>query len=334
MRPVAQTDYYGSRSEQISRRSSPDGLTWTEVDSSTPSNLVESRGRTAASNTSGIGTGMVAAFTAYGVFGSVEVYSRNTVWSYWGSVGSLSTYHPAVARSSTGAAWVSYLGQYDTNNHLQKVISRRTIDAGVTWSAGVEVSNSIVGRTKNSGIASTFDAVSGKVIYFWRSSNDEILYKVGDGPTIYNLIDPSTSTPVRTTDTPSIACGSAAVVGSDNCLIAWTNYDSWSRWTNWTQGYVSGDSIVIPTSNVVKAHPYVTSGSASVSYAYGKATQTPYPWSITLTQGGTAVYTWRKGGSYASNFVDQRSFSESPMPGLPFSAATGEGFRYAIVTDQ
>jgi hypothetical protein len=61
---------------------------------------------------------------------------------------------------------------------------------------------------------------------------------------------------------------------------------------------------------------------------------TSYVWHLALSQSGSSVYTWHKVGPSSVGFVDQRSFSESPKPGLPVAAAIGDGTRFTLVTDQ
>ena len=208
----------------------------------------------------------------------------------------------------------------------------RTLNGGASWSAPVEISNAAT-RTRNAGVSTAFDRGSMRYITVWRgsgSNKNAIVYRVEGAGTPYVLAE-SSGTPIRASDTPSIACGEPSVVGADNCLIAWPSAANWSRVMHWTQGRISGDQLIL---RPIKTHGYVTAGSPSVAYAYGSQAVSSYPWHLALIQGGTTVYTWRKGGAYSATFVDQRAFSESPKASLPVAGAKHAGDRWTVVTDQ
>jgi Matrixin len=324
---------YNPRLDTVSRRHSTDGLSWQELANTTLENFTDVRGRVAVSNAAANGSDLVMAWTHLGAWGFTNIAAYSSLgWTTLGNFWTFSVYHPGVAKRSNADVGVSYMTVIDSLTHDQKVEFRRTRDGGASWDAPIELSDAAT-RTRNAGISAAFDRGSLRYITVWRGSGNNknaIIYRVQDGATPYVLADPS-GTPITASDTPSIACGEPSVVGADNCLIVWPSARSWSRVVQWTQGHIAGDQLVL---RPLKTHGYVTSGSPTVAYAYGSNAVTAYPWHLTLVQGGQTVYTWRKGGAYTSNFVDQRSFSESPQASLPVAGATHDGDRWTVVTDQ
>lgn len=169
------------------------------------------------------------------------------------------------------------------------------------------------------GVVGTWDPATGQYIWMWRiygmrvSSNGRIAYRIGGAA-------PVTAWSLESSDTPSIACGNPADVGSYNCLLAFTSTTRWGYVVKWTQCSVSNGDL---TCLGIKTHNYYTVGSPSVAYLPNAS----YPWHIALSQGTSATYTWRKGPYYADNFRDQRSFSYGNESGLP-AAASGLVARY------
>jgi len=328
-------DHYGPRSETVSRRSSSDALTWTELTNSAPASFAAVRGRLAATNTSAGGTDVVVGYlTDDGAAPIVRIRRLTSagVWSTLRDLVTVSTYPPGVAKRSNSIIYVTYQYIDSLFDHRQRVYATKTLDGGATWSANTELTTSTT-RTRNAGVASAYDPGTTQFITVWRASDNTINYRIEGGSGPYTLTNPATGVALKSSDTPSIACGSVSVVGAENCLIMWTNPSSWSRTSLWTQGHLSGDQLVIPAANVVRTHGFSTVGAPRVAYNYSAAAPTTLPWHVVLNQGGQTSYTWRKGGSYASTWSDQRSFSESPKPGLP-AAAAGGGSRLVLVTDE
>ncbi len=133
---------------------------------------------------------------------------------------------------------------------------------------------------------------------------------------------------VKSLDTPSIACGDPAVVGSYNCLLAWSAADLWEHLVKWRQCYISTSAPVgdlICGGNMV--HSYRTSAGPSVAYV-GTGT---YPWQIAISQGGATIYTWRKRATDNYPFVDQRLITYNPRtiaPALGSSSYSPDDRRY------
>jgi hypothetical protein len=328
-------DDYGPRSDTVSQRQSTNGLSWQELANSTPANFTDVRGRVAVSNAAGNGSDLVMAWNHFGSSGDnfTRVAKHNGVgWTSAGTFFTSAVYHPGVAKSSNSDIGLSWLSVVDSVTQDQRVLFSRTLNGGTSWSTPVEISNAAT-RTKNAGVSTAFDRGSMRYITVWRGSGgnkNAIVYRIEGAGTPYVLAD-SSGTPIRASDTPSIACGEPSVVGADNCLIAWPSATNWSRVMHWTQGRISGDQLIL---RPIKTHGYVTAGSPSVAYAYGSQAITSYPWHLTLIQGGMTAYTWRKGGAYSANFVDQRAFSESPKASLPVAGAKHSGDRWTVVTDQ
>lgn len=329
-------DVYGpAPATTISRRTSADGLVWTEQPNSVPVSFANVRGRLAASNTAGAGSDLLVGYlTDDGAASIVRVRKHNgTSWSSVASFVTVATYAPGVAKASNSELYVTYQYIDDLDQHTQRVYAKKTLDGGATWGPQIELSTPET-RTRNAGVATTYDRASDRFVTMWLGSGADdgaILYRVEGSAAPYVLVD-QTGVPVRASDTPSFACGDAAVTGADNCLLAWANAESWSRTVRWSQFYVSGDQLVFP--GTTKTHGYVTAGSPTVAYATGTAAATSYVWHLALSQGGTTMYTWRKVGPSAVGFVDQRSFSESPKPSLPIAGAIDNGTRFTLVTDQ
>jgi hypothetical protein len=112
--------------------------------------------------------------------------------------------------------------------------------------------------------------------------------------------------------------------------LVWVN-PGWSHSVRWMQFHISGEQIVAGS---IHTHGYFAAGSPSVSYATGTSANTSYVWHLALSQGGQTIYTWHKVGPSTTGWVDQRSFSESPMASLPVAGADGSGIRYTLLTDQ
>lgn len=318
----------------ISRRTSADGMAWAEQTNSVPANFTDVRGRLAANATTTGSDLLVGYLTDDGAAPTVRVRKHNgTSWSTVANFVTVSTYAPAVARASNSTLYVTYPYIDNLDQHTQRLYAKKTTDGGTTWGPQIELS-SVGTRTRNAGVATSYDRASGRFVTMWLGSGSNesvILYRVEGSSQPYLLLDAG-GAPVRSADIPSFACGDTSVTGADNCLLAWTNPDSWSRTVRWSQFYVSGDQLVFP--GTTKTHNYTTSGSPSVAYAVGVNASTSYVWHLALAQGGTSVFTWHKVGPSAVGFVDQRSFAESPQPGLPVAAATSNGTRYTLVLDQ
>lgn len=226
------------------------------------------------------------------------------------NIGADTIYHPGIALKALSLSnhliQVVYLGDYidDTGEQTVKL---KEYD-GSSWTTSTLAN---APQLTSNGIYNAWDPESEEFLYVWQGDDNytnQVMYKVGSGP-VMELLHAS-GDPWIAADTPSIACGDASVAGTYNCLMVWPEGESWTRPVRWMQFYVSGSQIITTS---IHTHPYFSTGSAVVSYL-GNIT---YPWMIALNQDGNTTFTWRKGPTDSSGFVDQRSVTHSPRTTVP-----------------
>lgn len=335
-------DTYGTRADLISVRTSTTGLTWTEATNNKPARFTNVRGRVSATATANAGSDLVIGYlTDDGQTPTVHVERRTSSggWSELLRFPTVSYFPPAVAKRSNSVQHVVFPYMNNADFGIQRIYSKKTLDGGATWT-GYQLLSDTATQTRQVGVATAFDHASVKFVTLWQGSpgtdgagrqlDDAIVYRVEGGSTVYTLVDPVTGNPIQASDTPSVACAEASWTGIDNCMLVWVN-PGWSHTVRWMQFHIAGEQIVAGS---IHTHGYFAMGSPSVSYATGTSANTSYVWHLALTQGGTTIYTWHKVGPSTTGWVDQRSFSESPMASLPIAGADGSGIRYTLLTDQ
>jgi hypothetical protein len=327
-------DHYGPRASAAKLMWGDDALSWTLTNSSPPSNMGNTMGRFAATN-SRSGSHMFMSFVGREWWRPVNV-SRfdGSTWTHRSSFTTWNSHsHAGIASSSNTNVFVSYPAGYELDTGKHGVWFRMSSDAAASWTSPTELSSTAASRTTNPGVSSTYDPDRERYITVWRQSSgfvgglhgNYIRYRTVPNGALRSLQG------LFAADTPSIACGDKTVVGDYNCLLAWTNALSWSRPVLWTQCRLVGSQFNELDCLSPKSHGYVSYGSPSVAYSSNGA----YPWQIALNQGSTATYTWRKGPYYSHNFQDQRSFGFGPQSVFPASGSRNlsSGRRYVLTAN-
>lgn len=178
-------------------------------------------------------------------------------------------------------------------------------------------------ETTNAGISVVYDPESDSYLTVWRgpilgagglddmSGVNEIIYNVGGskGPQIWSG--------VRAVAVPSVACGPSDQVGNYNCLMAWSSADSWESEVRFSHFRIAKDLSLEFSPEGIQTHGFTAIGGPSVGYYNGLGEER---WLLALSQNGTEVYTWEKGPSASSPWINPRSFS---VPGLAGPPAVG-----------
>lgn len=301
---------FGNRSVVSEALVSSDGLSW-KPGPAAPTGLNFASYRLTPSNTA-----LPFAFTTTsGLPGSTTPVRLSCVGgSAWTALSTtpVPSNYPGQAASRDGTRILFFsLTENDTLRGMQEVIYRESDDGGHTWANIRGHVSSAATHTTTTGVTATYDPAT-TFLSAWRGSNYDASGVLSHVNEIYIAqaglgklrITDAAGTPYVTDSTPSIACAPPGVVGSLNCLLAWTNARDWYRSVQWVQLSVAGGVLAL---GPVNTHGYVTYGPVSVTYTGNAAV----PWMITLSQ-GEVVYTWRKGPGSSDPFVDERGFWSLP----------------------
>ena len=301
-----QTRYQFRLDKDVNFKQSATGINWANG-SSPPSDMSLALSRLSACNTSSSPTTFVS-FPSDVIPRIVEVWRYNA--SGWKRLPhnpsfAATNYHTGTAcRDSVNVA-VAWVGGYNIITGQQDIFLSTTTNEGNSWSTKVIASGS--DQTRNAGVSVAHDPESGHYVIVWRDDIDRITSKVDalGAPIRKYLTSPGSNNYLRASDSVSIACGPAKVVGSENCVVAWPDV-GWSRTLRWAHGRVdtSGATPQLVLSQV-RSQGYIIYGTPSVSYwSSGE-----FPWELVFHQGGRTAYTLRKSASVSAPWQDERSFS-------------------------
>lgn len=298
--------HYGFRVDKdVNFKQSATGINWSDV-ASTPSDMRLALSRLAASNTSSSPATFVS-FPNDVIPRIVEVWRYDAGgWTHLSNPPFAATnYHTGTACQDALNVAVAWLAGYNNTTGKQSVILSTTPNAGTTWSTKFIASGS--NRTRNAGVSAAYDPESGHYIVVWRDDIGRITSKVdAAGAPIRNyLTEPGSNTYLRASDSVSIACGPANVVGPENCIVAWSDI-GWNRTLRWAHGHVdtSGGTPELVLDQV-RGQGYIIYGMPSVSFW----SNGDFPWELVFHQGGWTAYTLRKHASISATWQDERSFS-------------------------
>lgn len=305
--------YYGVRPSIAGRRKTTNISSWSSA--SIDSEADDSQARFGAS--SGDFTGLATFPRNYGTRRIRNIGGGN----YLGDFTADSWYHSSSAGRGF-EAFVAYGTSYDNASGDQDLRLRVSTNGGTTWGGEVQFTSS---TTHSPGVAAAWDPATDRYIVIWRAPDQSGKYRIWD-PDASNPIAAGKSltwpgsTPLRSADSFSIACGQTSVVGSNNCLLTWTSTD-WSRFFYWVTGHVECTPIIGGTDCTfvfndadVYADPTVVYGEASVAYTSNSS----WPWVLAFHQGIYYAMTKRKAtsGGWGSLYYHYTSgYTISPTVG-------------------
>jgi len=226
-----------------------------------------------------------------------------------------SNYHTGTACKDENTVAVAWSGGYDTITGEQDIFLSTTTNAGNNW--GIERIADGANQTRNAGVSAAFDPESGQYIVMWRDNRDRITSKINAPASPIRQYAQSNNSFLRASDSVSIACGPASVVGAENCIVAWPDV-GWDRTLRWAHAHVDmtggTPELVIGS---IRSQGYIIYGTPSVSYwSTGE-----YPWALVFHQGGRTAYSLRKKMSNTAQWQNESNFSAGQKIVSPVSGS-------------
>ncbi len=306
-------DHFGVRRTDGHLRVSSNGRRWSSA-AEAPSEAEESLGRPAATNSREGSTVFVGWRDASENSIRVSRVTLSGTWRVRSTVESLNAlYSPALASTSNGQLVLAYQS-HDAgaaSNTLRTVV-RVSQDGGESWTSAFTLADS---RSFVPGISATHDPDTNQwlTVTAGRRAGDRgwrIKYaSIGPGHEPRDL-----GSSFITANVPALACAPRDETDSFNCVLAW-HAGRWEGGIDWTQCRVTlredgAELECLPARRL----GFVSVGAPTLTYGGPGG---GFPWQLALSQGGGAIYTWRKAAGPNAEWVDERSFSFPPEAGIP-----------------